>query len=175
MSNSRQERALRSSAKSAGITVLIVALLITAMGHLLGSCATSDTSANANQSMPSSARGKRVATIVSNGCKSDDGGLCALSIASLKLQLDKSVSEAGFFSAVTNEKPDFKLTVVITKMETDDGILGWGPDTYEAEAKFELADNTGKVVFSGKGSGDSGKAEEAMKKLAADVAGKMKQ
>ena len=156
------------------MTLLSVALLASLIAPLLGSCGTSGTGANAIPSIPSSARGKRVSIVVNSGCTSDSDGLCALSTPALKAQLDKNVSEGGFFAAVTNDKPDFKLTVVFTKMEKEEGFTIFNSDTFEAAAKFELADNTGKVVFSGKASGDSEKAEDAMKKLAADIAAKMK-
>jgi hypothetical protein len=156
------------------MTLLSVALLISFMAPLLGSCGTSGSGASANaiQSVSSSARGKRLATVVNNGCTSDDDHLCALSTIALKVQLDKDLSEGGFFSAVTNDKPDFKLTVVLT--ETGDDALLIFYDDINAAAKFELADNSGKVVFAGSASGNSNKPEEALKKLAADIAAKMK-
>jgi hypothetical protein len=173
--DSRRELAQQSAAKSDGMTLLSAALLISFMAPLLGSCGTSGNgaSANASQSVPSSARGKRLTTVVNNGCTSDDDHLCALSAIALKVQLDKDLSEGGFFSAVTNDKPDFKLTVVLKKME-DDSLFVFSPDSFAAAAKLELTDNTGQVVFSGNASSNSGKAEEATKKLAADIAAKMK-
>jgi hypothetical protein len=155
--------------------VLRAALLVSLMGPLLGSCGTSGTGADANQSVPSAARGKRVSIVVNSDCTSDSDGLCALSTPALKAQLDKNVSEGRFFAAVTNDRPDFKLTVVFTQMEKEEGFTIFNSDTFEAAAKFELADNTGKVVFSGKASGDSEKAEDAMRKLAANIAAKIKQ
>jgi len=172
MPNSRQERGLRPSAKRGGLTVLILAFLITPMAHFLGACGTSGTSASANQSMPSSARGKRLTTIVNNGCTSDDDHFCALGAVALKVQLDEALSKAGFFSAVSNDRPDFKLTVILTKT-SDDALLIFYDDI-NAAAKFELADNTGKVVFAGSASGNSSKPDEALKKLAADITAKMK-
>jgi hypothetical protein len=169
---SRRERGLGSPGKRGGLTLLLVAFLITPMAHLLGSCGTSGTSANANQSMPGSARGKRLSTIVKNGCTSDDDHFCALGIVALKVQLDEDLSKTGFFSAVSNDRPDFKLTVTLTKT-SDDALLIFYDDI-NAAAKFELADNTGKVVFAESASGNSSKPEEALKKLAGDIVAKMK-
>jgi hypothetical protein len=90
------------------------------------------------------------------------------------VQLDKNIFGSGVFSAVTNDRPDFKLTFVVTKLDVDEGAFIWSSNTYVTEAKFELSDNTGKVVFSVKASGESSKAEEAMKNLAANLAAKMK-
>jgi hypothetical protein len=55
----------------------------------------------------------------------------------------------------------------------DDALLIFCDDI-NAAAKFELADSTGKVVFAGTASGGSSKPEEALKKLSADIAAKMK-
>jgi hypothetical protein len=154
------------------LTALVVAFLITSMAHLLGSCGTADS--GVSQSLPLSVHGKRLTILVSNGCGSDDEGFCALSAPALKVQLDKNIFGSGVFSAVTNDRPDFKLTVVVTKLDVDEGAFIWSSNTYVTEAKFELSDNTGKVVFSGKASGESSKAEEAMKNLAANLAAKMK-
>jgi len=95
-----------------------------------------------DQSMPSSARGKRLTTIVNNGCTSDDDHFCALGAVALKVQLDEALSKAGFFSAISNDRPDFKLTVILTKT-SDDALLIFYDDI-NAAAKFELADNTGR-------------------------------
>jgi hypothetical protein len=109
------------------------------MASLLGSRGTSGgTGASASQSVPSSARGKRLSTIVNNGCTSDDDHLCALGSVALKVELDKDLS--AFFSVVSNDKPDYKLTVVLTKMGDDALLILY--DDINAAAKFELADNS---------------------------------
>jgi hypothetical protein len=171
---SRRERGPRSFAKNGRRAALSAALVAALLASLISSCGTSGggAGASANQSMPSSARGKRLSTIVNDGCTSDDDHFCALGTVALKVQLDEDLSKAGFFSAVSNDRPDFKLTVTLTKT-ADDALLIFYDDI-NAAAKFELADNTGKVVFAGTGSGNSSKPEEALKKLAADITAKLK-
>ena len=143
------------------------------MAHLLVSCGTADS--GVSQSLPLSAHGKRLTIVVNSGCGSDNEGFCSLSVPALKVQLDKNIFGNGVFSAViTNDRPDLKLTVVVTKLDVDEGAFISSSNTYLTEAKFELTDNTGKVVFSGKATGESSKAEEAMKNLAANLAAKMK-
>lgn len=152
--------------------MLLVAFVLTSMAHLLVSCGTADS--GVSQSLPLSAHGKRLTIVVNSGCGSDNEGFCSLSVPALKVQLDKNIFGNGVFSAVTNDRPDLKLTVVVTKLDVDEGAFIWSSNTYLTEAKFELSDNTGKVVFSGKATGESSKAEEAMKNLAANLAAKMK-
>jgi hypothetical protein len=169
---SHRERGRRPSAKRGGLTVLLVAFVLTSMAHLLVSCGTADS--GVSQSLPLSAHGKRLTIVVNSGCGSDNEGFCSLSVPALKVQLDKNIFGNGVFSAVTNDRPDLKLTVVVTKLDVDEGAFIWSSNTYLTEAKFKLSDNTGKVVFSGKATGESSKAEEAVKNLAANLAAKMK-
>ena len=124
---SHRERGRRSSAKRGGLTVLLVAFVLTSMAHLLVSCGTADS--GVSQSLPLSAHGKRLTIVVNSGCGSDNEGFCSLSVPALKVQLDKNIFGNGVFSAVTNDRSDLKLTVVVTKLDVDEGAFIWSSNT----------------------------------------------
>jgi hypothetical protein len=158
----------------------VSALLLSCLVMLqLGACASSETSitssaassAAADHAAMTLARGKRISVRVTNGCSDDDD--CGLGAPALKTKLDAILSQSGVFAAVSDERPDFRLNVVMKTLGDQSPISFY--DDYEAKADFQFADITGKILSSGSVSGSSGDSDEqALDKMAAQLGAKMR-
>jgi len=170
-------RQSRGRSKHRGAQALCLSLVLTLP---LGACdappatsgagaAAAATSSAADRAVLAAARGKRLSVRIVDRC--DDGG-CGLGAPALKTKLDTILARSGFFSAITEEKPDFRLTVTLKSLE-DESPFDF-IDAYAAKADYQFSDATGKGLFSGSATGNSNTSStEALDRMTTQIAAKL--
>src|SRR5581483_6693785 len=126
------------------------------------------TSSAADRAVLTAARGKRLSIRIVDRC--DDG--CGLGAPALKTKLDASLARGGLFSAITEERPDFRLVVTLKSLE-DESPFDF-IDAYAAKADYQFSDVAGKILFAGSATGNSNNSStEALDRMTTQIAAKL--